>query len=175
MRKVKQAGGVLLFGDMGLCRDDAEFQLHFGIKLAIGQYQKAKTKTLSRINTQRKAREGNILASDRLYGYKKAVVDGLTVYVIEKREAAIVRSIYRWYLENKNIREIVRMLKARNIEPPKSNWNECTVLQILQEESYPGVRHYDRTKTWRSTVANTSSTTARICRPVRRPPRRSLR
>lgn len=153
IRKVRNLGGTLLFGDVGMLQDDENFELILGIKFSIGRFQKRKTKALSRINMQRRAKIGNIMPGRvALYGYEYYVdAAGLTKYRIHPVHGPIVRQIVKWRLERMGLREIVRRLIAKGIEPPlgaeNGHWNLTTISDICgKDETYLGTWVYNRTE-----------------------------
>ncbi|MDL2205631.1 recombinase family protein [Eubacteriales bacterium OttesenSCG-928-N13] len=77
-------------------------------------------------------------------GYKKGK-DGLPVIVPE--EAAIVRTIYRLYMEGKSYAAIARHLTAEGIPSPtgKPTWALATIRSILTNETHRGSKRMQKT------------------------------
>lgn len=61
-------------------------------------------------------------------------------YVIDEKEAAIVRSIYYWYLRGDSCEEVKHKLEERGVKTVtgKENWNVATILRMISNEKYMG-------------------------------------
>jgi len=147
LKEVNALGGVVLFGDLGRYRDDAEFQLQLTIKLSIGQYAKAKTKGLSRMSALKRSKSGNVqIGGLRLYGYTTEYVNGVNTLKPIPSEIKVVQWIFERRVARWSLRQIARALKARGVPPPRKNWNPETIAGILRNETYAGVWHYNKTR-----------------------------
>ena len=61
-------------------------------------------------------------------------------YVIDEKEAAIVRSIFYWYLRGDSCEKIKCKLEERGVKTAtgKENWNVTTILRMISNEKYMG-------------------------------------
>jgi hypothetical protein len=148
-KEVRKAGGRLIFGDLGEYRDDAEFQILLNLKLSIGQYQKAKTKALSRMATLRKVRGGEVHCGGHPpygYRYEPKTKQSPARLVVIVEQARVVVLIYTWYGEGASLRAIARRLIVEGVQAPKSHWNTMTIKKILCNRTYLGIWHYNKTQ-----------------------------
>ncbi|GAG34616.1 unnamed protein product, partial [marine sediment metagenome] len=93
------------------------------------------------------------------YGYRVEEQDGKSVFVIDEKEAQIIRLIFDFYIEGLNRAEIVDKLNTMGVETwqdkngirckqrPNSRWSVSTVSMILSNETYSGVWHYRKKET----------------------------
>lgn len=89
-----------------------------------------------RWKVQKTFEEGKVFGIHDFYGYK--VVDGN--YVINEKEAKVVRDIFRWYVdEGLGIAVITNKLREENVPAPKSaKWHTSAVRWILKNITYTG-------------------------------------
>ena len=73
----------------------------------------------------------------RFLGYERGSNGEL---VINKEQAAIVRNIYRWFIEGRTVNQICQELMRLGIKTPggKEKWQSSTVFSILTNEKYKG-------------------------------------
>ncbi len=124
------------------------------IRGGFAQYERAKITERFRIGKIRKAKEGNIVASEAPYGYNLVVRRGKrgdhdfseTHYEINESEARIVRMIFRWIADEcLTLRKVVKRLHEMKIPPRKSKrgvWNTSTLSSLVRNKSYIGEGHY---------------------------------
>lgn len=131
-----------------------EDRLMFNVRGAFAEYERVKIAERFRLGKVRKARSGNIVASEAPYGYTLAQRKGKrgdadfieTHYEINEEEAKVVRMIFRLLAdEGLTLRKIVRRLQDEKIRPRWSErgvWNTSTLSTLVRNKSYIGEGHY---------------------------------
>ncbi len=153
IRQIRAAGGRIVFADMGEYTDDATFRLMLTIRMAIGEMEKAKIRTLSIGGTIQKILNGKAHGGQMPYGYRLVTkleeanhpecVAGTVMPVPE--ELAVVVMIFEMADQGISLRQIVLKLMALKIPPPRSSWNAMTVKSILTREVYStGIWYYNK-------------------------------
>jgi len=132
-----------VLGDYG---DTDEGRLMKQIRASIAEYERAKITERMNRGKRSKARQG--LAGNGgtvAYGYRH---DGNGHWVIEEREAQVVRMIFELYTngEDLSISGIARRLTASPHKTYTGNkkWRPCTVGCILNNETYAGTLYYNK-------------------------------
>jgi len=140
IREIRKAGGTVLFGDMPEVNaaTEAEWALQLNFKLTIGQYQKAKTKALSRWAVAKKLKQGDAFGGHARYGYRwKGKLEGSRgEIVVDPSEAPVARLIFELYDQGYSLRAICRELRVRNIPPRLRNWSTRLIASMLADEIY---------------------------------------
>lgn len=145
IRKIREAGGEVLFGDLGRYRDDANFELQLNIKLSIAQFEKKKIKIRSKYATIEKIKQGKPHGGRAPYGYRFVLkFEGDNAIVPVPSLVPIVRRIFQWADEGLSLRQIVRRLIAEGVQPPKKKWNSAQISKMLRDETYAGTWHYNK-------------------------------
>lgn len=150
MDELRDLGIETIFSTIAAPKNSEE-KILYGVRGLFAEYERVKIAERFRMGKMRKAREKHIVTSGPPYGYdyiaKKDDVHGY--YVINKKEAKIVKMIFNWVLEEKlTIRAIVRRLQEMGIKPRKSHrgvWNTSTLSTMLRRTTYTGEGHYART------------------------------
>jgi hypothetical protein len=111
------------------------------------------------------------------------VNDGKTAFIVNPKEAEIVRLVFEWYVGGMTIRGIQRELTRLGIPTPgdtypaehyhklrgRGEWNRSTIAWMLKNESYAGSWYYGkrspRTPNSKRTVANDPRTWIRVSVP----------
>ena len=152
MDELIEAGVEVMFVTMAAPRDDLEKAMN-GVRGVFAEYERIKIAERFRLGKLRKVKEGHILVSQPLYGYryvqKKDKQHGY--YEINEEEARVVRLIFKWVAdEGLTIRAVVRRLQDLGIKPRKSErgvWNTSTLTTMFRNRAYMGEAH------WRSSIA----------------------
>lgn len=124
-------------------RDDAEGQMQFQIRGAFSEYDKAKIKHNTMTGRFRKAKKGLVVKNGNLYGYRYDKKE--STYIIEEKEAEIIRMIFNYYTDPSNhfkgINGIALHLTEMKIPTKKggSVWHRQVVRQILLNSAYAGL------------------------------------
>jgi site-specific DNA recombinase len=129
--------------------DDPNDQLLLQIRGAIAEYERALLGERFRRGKLQKARSGHYLAGKAPYGYRYIPRhEGTPGYlVVDEAEAEMVRTLYRWLIEERmTIRQI---LKRLNFGPwyPRSGkhpWSPSVVHHILSDSLYTGTAYANR-------------------------------
>jgi len=154
IRKVSALGGFIILGDLGIVRDEANFQLMLHVKLAISQFQKASIKVKSRGAVITKVKRGEIHTSRPPYGYDYLPKAQGSKLIVNKEKAKIVRKIFQWYDKGWSCRRIVRQLVADGVPAPgrprkdgvQPRWNPGFISEMMKNESYIGTWFYNKNK-----------------------------
>jgi DNA invertase Pin-like site-specific DNA recombinase len=93
---------------------------------------------------RKKAQQGHV-AGGRLYGYRNVPTNGHSERVRDDAESAVVRDIFKWYVEGISEREIAERLNKRGVAAPRAPkaWAVTSLRAMLQNERYRGVMIYD--------------------------------
>jgi len=94
------------------------------------------------IGMEQKAKMGKgMLGFNIPYGYD--YIDGKLV--VNKKEAEVVRNIFRWYIEGKSIGEIVDILRKGDVPTKRGRvWAKKTVSSILKNPVYCGYLKWEK-------------------------------
>lgn len=95
-----------------------------------------------KMGLERKVKEGYSIASSTVsYGYEKP--KGIKIQKINKKEASIVKKIFLWCKEGKNINQIRKCLENNNITTKKGRkWTNKNIINILSNPNYIGKVRY---------------------------------
>jgi site-specific DNA recombinase len=129
--------------------EDPHDQLLLQIQGAIAEYERAVLSERFRRGKLQKARAGHYLGGKAPYGYRYIPKrDGCPGYlVIEEAEATLVRTLYRWLIEEQmTIRQILKRLNASPWHPRCGlrPWSTSAVHHILADSVYRGVAYVNR-------------------------------
>jgi len=147
MDELREAGIEVLFVTVSSPKNSEEKILH-GVRGLFAEYERAKIGERFRMGKLRKVKEGHILVSEPLYGYRYIAMRDRVHghYEINEDEARVVRMIFNWIdQEGATLREIVRRLRASGIKPRKSKrgvWATSTLSKMLQNRAYIGEAHW---------------------------------
>jgi site-specific DNA recombinase len=155
----EQAGVMLHIVTMPATEKTPESQLLSNVRGVIAEYERAKILERTRRGLRGRAKEGYPPASGVPLGYryiKHASKGGH--YETEPEEAALVRDIFRWYVEDgMSMHAIVGRLIQENVPTPwawrgkaatriraRNGWHVVSVRTILRSETYTGTFHYGK-------------------------------
>ena len=147
MDELKEAGIEVVFVTISTPKNSEDKILH-GVRGLFSEYERAKIGERFRLGKLRKVKEGHILVSEPLYGYryvaKKEQAHGY--YEINDEEARVVRMIFNWIdQDGLTLRGIVRKLQDLGIKPRKSKrgvWATSTLSHLLKNKAYIGEAHW---------------------------------
>ncbi len=125
----------------------AEERMFFQIKGAFAEYQRAKIIELTRSGKRERARSGRVSASRTPYGYAYDRETG--TLAIDPERAEVVRSVFRWFLEERlATRRICERLASLGVPGPSGRrWWRFTVSTMLKNTTYGGVMYHNRRPT----------------------------
>ncbi|MDP2951242.1 MAG: recombinase family protein, partial [bacterium] len=147
MDELREAGIEVIFITISAPKNSEDKILH-GVRGLFAEYERAKISERFRLGKLRKVREGHLLVSEALYGYryilKKENIHGY--YEINDKEADVVKSIFKWVVEDGlTLRKVVRKLQDLGIKPRTSKrgvWNTSKLSHLLRNKAYIGEAHW---------------------------------
>jgi site-specific DNA recombinase len=95
--ELREAGIELIFVTVPAPKNSEEKILH-GVRGLFAEYERAKIAERFRLGKLRKIKEGHILTSEALYGYKYIPKSGAIhgYYEVNPKEARVVKMIFEW-------------------------------------------------------------------------------
>jgi len=147
MDELREAGIEVVFVTVS-APQNSEDKILYGVRGLFSEYERAKIGERFRLGKLRKVKEGHILVSEPLYGYryiaKQERVHGY--YEINEDEARVVRMLFNWIdQDGLTLRGIVRKLQELGIKPRKSKrgvWATSTLSKLLKNRAYIGEAHW---------------------------------
>ncbi|MBI4543578.1 MAG: recombinase family protein, partial [Gemmatimonadetes bacterium] len=131
--------------------DDPAARLLVQIQGAVAEYERAKIAERNRRGRLFRLRAGEVALSVAPYGYRRVARTPIEPahLRIEEREAAVVRQIFAWHVEERcALRSIAQRLQVQGISTPKGGqlWTAQTVRGILRNPVYIGSWPVNRTR-----------------------------
>jgi len=151
--ELKQLDIEILFVTMPPIKNESD-ELMFGIRGLFAQYEKAKITERFRIGKVNRVKNGHVLTTEAPYGYTYVLNKGKRGsaeyvaghYIINEREAEIVRKIFKWVADDGlTLRAVVKQLLALGIKPRKSLrgvWTTGRLSVLLRHEAYIGTAYW---------------------------------
>ena len=148
LEELKRSGIEVLFCERPIS-DSPDDQLLLQMQGAIAEYERAKLLERCRRGRLHRARRGEIAPPVTPYGYVYAArkYGGDGQIRIHAEEAAMVRQVFHWYVEEgASVYRVQRRLDASGWKPRRGAlpWPAPTVNRILHCEWYVGRAHYNR-------------------------------
>lgn len=123
---------------------DSELRLTIMASMAQDEIRRLSQRVKFGMN--RAIKNGHILGSDTLYGYKKNKLTNNLV-IIDK-ESEIVERIYKMYVNNISINKIADILNNEEIRTNKGNtWSASTIMRMIKNPKYKGYYCGKKTET----------------------------
>lgn len=150
MDELREAGIEVIFVTMPAPKNPEE-KVMYGMRGLFAEWERVKITERFRLGKLRKAREGHIVGHEAPYGYTyiKKKEKELGYYVINEKEARVVRMIFNWVAnEGLTIRGVAKRLHELGIKPRESKkemWNISTLGTLLNRKTYIGESYYLRT------------------------------
>lgn len=138
IRKLKEAGCECFFEKENIYTFDGKGELLLTIMSSLAQEESRSISENVTWGVRKRFAEGKVMiAYSSFLGYEKGENGSLRVV---PEQAAIVRVIYKLFLEGKTTQGIANYLMDRNILSPtgKQKWQASTVGSILRNEKYKG-------------------------------------
>src|SRR5574344_1604972 len=138
VRKLKEKGIEIFFEKENIWTFDSKGELLITIMSSLAQEESRSISENVTWGQRKRFADGKVsMPYKQFLGYEKGE-DGTPV--INEEEAAIVRLIYRLFLEGKTPAGICRYLEHQDIPTPsgKQKWSQTTVDSILRNEKYTG-------------------------------------
>lgn len=147
MDELRETGIEVVFVTISTPKNSEDKILH-GVRGLFSEYERAKIAERFRLGKLRKAKEGHLLVSDPLYGYryilKNERVHGY--YEINEEEARVVRMLFDWIdQDGLTLKGITRKLHGLDIKPRKSKrgvWATSTLSKMMKNKAYIGEAHW---------------------------------
>jgi site-specific DNA recombinase len=146
--ELKRAGIDILFCERPI-NDSPDDQLLLQIQGAIAEYERAKILERCRRGRLHRARLGKLAPPIPPYGYTYAArkYGGDGEIRIHEEEAAVVRQVFAWYLEEgATLYSVRKKLEASSVMTKRGYnwWQQGAVLEMLRREWYVGRAYYNR-------------------------------
>ena len=144
VRKLKEYGVTIFFEKENIWTDDAKGELLITIMSSLAQEESRSISENVTWGQRKRFADGKVSMPYKSFlGFRKGE-DGKPEVIPE--EAAIVRRIYREFLQGQTYNGIARSLTREGIKTPrgKTKWSSSTIKSILQNEKYKGDAPYKR-------------------------------
>ena len=138
VRKLKEHGVEIYFEKENIFTFDSKGELLITIMSSLAQEESRSISENVTWGQRKRFADGKVsMPYKQFLGYEKGE-DGTPV--VNEEEAAIVRLIYKLFLEGKTPAGVCRYLDAQGIPTPsgKKKWSQTTVGSILSNEKYKG-------------------------------------
>lgn len=138
IRKLKEANVECFFQKENIYTFDSKGELLITIMSSLAQEESRSISENVTWGQRKRFADGKVtMPFKHFLGYDRG--EG-GVPIINEKEAEIVRTIYRLFLEGKTASGICKHLMSLSIPTPggKTNWCQGTVMSILQNEKYKG-------------------------------------
>lgn len=138
LRRLKAAGTRVIFEQENLDTDNTDSDLMISVIESFAQAENETRSDNIRMGLSFRAASGTSgLYKRRLYGYDKTSEGEL---VLNKKQAQVVRDIFRWYIDGKSVLGIITELETKGIPSPtgKLKWSKRSIENVLTNEKYIG-------------------------------------
>lgn len=137
VRELRDIGVGVIFEEEMVNTLKSEGELLLTVLAAVAEEERKSVRGNVRWAMENKCKRGEVMVdANRLLGYDKDAQGNL---VINEGQAAIVRQIYRLYLEGISGYKIARILNDQNIPTyTKKPWSSQRILRIISNEKYTG-------------------------------------
>ena len=137
VRELRDMGVGIIFEEERVNTLKSEGELLLTVLAAVAEEERKSVRGNVRWAMENKCKRGEVMVdANRLLGYDKDAQGNL---VINEGQAAIVRQIYRLYLEGISGYQIARILNDQNIPTyTKKPWSSQRILRIISNEKYTG-------------------------------------
>ena len=138
IRDLKAHGVEVFFEKENIYTFDGKGELLLTIMSSIAQEESRSISENVTWGHRKRFADGKILMSYRNFlGYERGE-DGMPV--INPKEAEVVRSIYRMFMEGKTPFAIAKALEKKKVPTPtgKTHWSDSSIINILTNEKYKG-------------------------------------
>lgn len=140
VRLLKQNGIEVFFvSDSIQTISDRDGELRLSIMATIAQEESRKVSENVRAGQRISRQKGVLRGNGNILGYRRV---GKNQFEIDQEQAAVVKKIYKWYLEGKGIRVIKEKLEEEGYKTAtdKSHWNYQVIANILSNPFYTGIQ-----------------------------------
>lgn len=138
IRELKEMNIPVFFEKENINTMDAKGEVLITIMASLAQQESESLSQNVKLGMQYRFQQGKIMVNTTCFlGYDK---DDKGNLVINKKQAEVVKRIFREYLEGKSILAICRGLERDKIKTSRGNarWHDSSVRKILENEKYMG-------------------------------------
>lgn len=138
VRQLKEKNIAIIFEKENINTLEASGELLLTIMASLAQQESASLSQNVKLGLQFRYQEGKVQVNhEHFLGYTKDAKGNL---IVDKKEAKIVKRIFREYLEGASFRDIAKGLERDHIQTggKKYKWHMSTIQGILQNEKYIG-------------------------------------
>ncbi|MEI7653514.1 MAG: recombinase family protein [bacterium] len=125
-----------------------EDQMLQGFQGLFAEYEKTKIVERTRRGRLHRAKSNHIVGHLAPYGYDniKRTETSFATYVINEKEAEVVRQIFAWLTEEQlTLYKIICRLKSQGITARKGGmWARSSLSRLLRNETYTGTTYYNK-------------------------------
>jgi site-specific DNA recombinase len=170
----KRGVEIIFFNTPKATSPEEQLSVHF--KGVFAEYERAQIAERCRRGRLYRAKQGSVSVMPQPsfgYDYIKKTETTLAQYIINNRDAAIVKEIFRLYVEEHlSLHKICFELGKRGILSPKGckKRSHTTVRDIIKNEAYIGTAHYGKTVLVEGSLGKLlrKKNGSRSCVPLRR-------
>ena len=146
--EMKRAGVQVIFLNRPIGETPEDNMLQ-GIQGVVAEYEKTKIAERFRRGKLHKARQGSIVGHMAPYGYKytKKQNDKPGRYIVNRKEATLVRFIFKEFTEKQlSLGRLIKLMHEKKIYPPRGAqfWQRSSLNRILRNETYIGTTYYNK-------------------------------
>ncbi len=135
-------GIALTFLDMNIDTSTSQGRLLRHILAAFAEYESDVKSDYSRANFRMLALEGRPHGPLAPYGYTVVGKRKDKTYVVDRERAAVVREIFKRYVEGYPLARLARELNDRGVKGVQGGvWSRRRIKTLLDNPSYAGLRH----------------------------------
>lgn len=141
--EIEKAGVELRFLNFERVRG-AEGQMFYALRGAISQFERDKIRERTTVGRMQRIRSGKVPTGFSIFGYQYDPSCG--TYVHNEREAAVVRRMYDWLIdEQMSMAAIAKRLVAEGVPTKRGGqWQTATVRTILTNAIHKGIFYANR-------------------------------
>ena len=148
LEELARFGVRVAFCEGGIA-DDPQGRLLVQIQAAVAEFERTKIMERNRRGKLFRARQGEVVAGQVPYGYRKLPASGGLPSRLEvfEPEARIVRQIFAWHVEDRlSVRQIGIRLSEAGVPAPRGGryWSLSSLDRMLRQHAYMGTFFYNR-------------------------------
>ncbi|MDD2890868.1 MAG: recombinase family protein [bacterium] len=140
--------GIEIYTAQGKLEDDPNNRLLMQMQGIVAEQEKLRILDRTRGGRLQKAKRGVVVGSIAPYGYiyTKEIGKKDGCYVVNKKEAEIIKLIFELFLKFQSVRSVVKELHKISISSPQggSKWGKSTIHRILTRDDYTGTAYYNK-------------------------------
>lgn len=157
-RRIQAVAELFWSGDRRMVAREGVDKLLDNIQIGVAELEKDKIRERAVRNMWGKVRDGKPIASGAApFGYRYEGTRRERALVLDEDAAAVVQSIFAWYVSGLGVRDICRKLMALGVPTPEAGsnktrkrapgeWSPISVYRILHRSAYVGQYEQFQTK-----------------------------